>query len=70
MAPDGIRGRVISYFTALRFGMDALGGLAAGSLAGILGAQPTLGLEAALVMAGALAVLAVSGRVRRAAAEA
>lgn len=55
MAPDHIRGRVISYFTALRFGMDALGGLAAGTIAAGLGARETLGSEAALVLAGALA---------------
>ena len=29
LVPDRFRGRIISYFTAFRFGMDALGGLAA-----------------------------------------
>jgi len=65
MAPDAIRGRVISYFTALRFGMDALGGLAAGTLAAGLGVAWTLGLEAGLVLLGALAMAGISGRVRR-----
>lgn len=64
MAPDAIRGRVISYFTALRFGMDALGGLAAGTLAAGLGVAETLGLEAGLVAAGALAMAAVSRRIK------
>ncbi|WP_245651260.1 MFS transporter [Paramagnetospirillum marisnigri] len=53
LTPDRIRGRVISYFTALRFGMDALGGLAAGALAAAWGTGLALGLEAVLVLAGA-----------------
>jgi MFS family permease len=68
MAPDAIRGRVISYFTALRFGMDALGGLAAGTLAAGLGVAWTLGLESGLVLTGALSMAWMSDRLRRAAA--
>lgn len=52
ISPDHIRGRVISYFTGFRFGMDALGGLAAGTLATWIGLGPTLGGEAALVAVG------------------
>ncbi|KIL99207.1 putative transporter [Paramagnetospirillum magnetotacticum MS-1] len=68
MAPDAIRGRVISYFTALRFGMDALGGLAAGTLAAGLGVAGTLGLEAGLVAVGTAVMAGLSGRLRRDAA--
>ncbi|WP_370600909.1 MFS transporter [Pseudomonas nitroreducens] len=32
-APDGLRGRVVSIYTATRFGFDAIGGLLAGLLA-------------------------------------
>jgi MFS family permease len=40
LTPDRLRGRVISLFAALRFGMDAVGGLVAGIVAYKLG--PTL----------------------------
>ena len=68
MTPDRIRGRIISYFTAFRFGMDALGGLAAGAIATAVGVSPTLGLEAILVLAGAGWMAWRSGEVRRTAA--
>ena len=68
LVPDRIRGRIISYFTAFRFGMDALGGLAAGALATGFGATPTLALEAFLVMLGAIWMLQGAGRLRRNAA--
>lgn len=42
LAPEKLRGRVVSFFTSARFGFDALGGLLAGLLAGIFGAVPTL----------------------------
>lgn len=41
-APDALRGRIVSFFTATRFGFDALGGLLAGFLAALAGAGPTL----------------------------
>lgn len=41
-APEQLRGRVVSFFTATRFGFDALGGLLAGLLATVFGAGPTL----------------------------
>lgn len=41
-APDALRGRIVSFFTATRFGFDALGGLLAGFLASLAGAGPTL----------------------------
>ena len=39
-APDALRGRIVSFFTATRFGFDALGGLLAGFLASLAGAGP------------------------------
>ena len=68
LVPDRIRGRIISYFTAFRFGMDALGGLAAGALATGFGVAPTLAVEAFLVMLGAVWMLCGAGRLRRSAA--
>lgn len=67
VTPDRIRGRVISYFTALRFGMDALGGLAAGWGAAMAGVQGVLALAAALVLLGAAGMAWRLGDVRRAA---
>lgn len=69
VTPDRIRGRVISYFTALRFGMDALGGLAAGWGAAAAGVQGVLAVDASLVLLGAGWVTWRLGDVRRAALE-
>ena len=49
MAPDRLRGRVVSFFTSARFGFDALGGLIAGFCATILGAATTLLMEGVLL---------------------
>ncbi|MCK6396842.1 MFS transporter, partial [Zoogloea sp.] len=51
MAPEALRGRVVSFFSSTRFGFDALGGLVAGLVAAWLGARYTLLLEG-LVLAG------------------
>ncbi|KAB2968977.1 MAG: MFS transporter [Zoogloea sp.] len=51
MTPDPLRGRVISLFAALRFGMDAAGGLIAGVLAQRLGPVATVMTEATLLAA-------------------
>jgi predicted MFS family arabinose efflux permease len=53
MAPDTMRGRVISFFTSVRFGFDALGGLIAGAIAAQLGVPPTLLVEAVIQLCGA-----------------
>ncbi len=45
MAPEHLRGRVVSFFTSARFGFDAIGGLLAGLLASTLGAGHTLLIE-------------------------
>lgn len=42
LAPNRLRGRIVSFFTSARFGFDALGGLFAGFLAVPLGADNTL----------------------------
>lgn len=62
MAPDHLRGRVVSFFTSARFGFDALGGLIAGFIASGLGAGHTL-LGEGLALAGfAFFLLLRSGR--------
>lgn len=50
MAPDPLRGRIVSMFTASRFGFDAVGGLLAGFLASTFGAGITLMLEGAVLL--------------------
>ena len=45
IAPETLRGRIVSFFTSARFGFDALGGLLAGFVASWLGAGHTLLLE-------------------------
>jgi predicted MFS family arabinose efflux permease len=68
LTPDAIRGRVISFFTAFRFGMDALGGLLAGLLTHRYGVQPVLCGEAVMVVLGTLWMASQIRRVSRAAA--
>ena len=51
MAPDQLRGRVVSFFTSARFGFDALGGLFAGLLATAIGAGPSLLVEGVVLLA-------------------
>jgi MFS family permease len=57
LAPDAVRGRMASLFTATRFGLDAFGGLAAGYLAAGLGGPGTILLEG-ILLTGALLFLA------------
>jgi len=45
IAPETLRGRIVSFFTSARFGFDALGGLLAGFVASWLGVGHTLLLE-------------------------
>lgn len=65
LAPDTLRGRVMSSFTALRFGMDAVGGLMAGWLTHQFGVSPVLAIEAALVTAGTLWMWSRSASIRQ-----
>ncbi len=57
MAPDALRGRVVSFYIACRFGFEALGGLCAGLLATRFGAPVTLGGAGALLLAWCLWLL-------------
>ncbi len=45
LAPDHLRGRVVSFFSSTRFGLDAIGGLLAGLLAAQIGVQAAMLLE-------------------------
>ncbi len=58
LAPETLRGRIISLFTAVRFGLDALGGLVAGLVAERIGAPGTLGAEGAVLGVAVVALLA------------
>jgi MFS family permease len=57
IAPEHLRGRIVSFFTGTRFGLDALGGLVAGLVAERLGAPWTLAGEGVLLGVGVLALL-------------
>ncbi len=50
LAPEQLRGRVVSFFTSIRFGFDAIGGLLAGLLAARIGAPLTLALEGVVLL--------------------
>jgi hypothetical protein len=50
MAPDRLRGRIVSFFTSARFGFDALGGLLAGFIASAIGPGRTMILEGVLLL--------------------
>jgi MFS family permease len=53
---DGMRGRLMSFFTAAFLGIAPLGSLAAGSLAQAVGAEHTLFIGGACCVAGAIAL--------------
>jgi MFS family permease len=57
IAPEHLRGRIVSFFTGTRFGLDALGGLVAGFVAERLGAPWTLAGEGVLLGVGVIALL-------------
>lgn len=69
MAPERLRGRVVSFFTSARFGFDAVGGLLAGVLATVLGAGHSLLLEGALLLCFIAFVLTRRQRLLRAVAD-
>jgi uncharacterized protein YndB with AHSA1/START domain len=50
MAPDRLRGRIVSFFTSARFGFDALGGLLAGFIASAIGPGRTMILEGVVLL--------------------
>ncbi len=49
-APSALRGRVVSFYIALRFGFEAIGGLLAGAVAAQVGASLTLGLAGGMLL--------------------
>src|SRR6185369_17356668 len=54
LAPESLRGRVISIFGSTRFGFDALGGLVAGALAAAIGVLPVTAGLGLLLLPGCL----------------
>ena len=50
MAPEALRGRVVSFFSSARFGFDAIGGLLAGFIATFVGARQTLLAEGLVLL--------------------
>ena len=69
MAPERLRGRVVSFSTSARFGFDAVGGLLAGVLATVLGAGHSLLLEGAVLLCFVAFVLTRRQRLLRAVAD-
>ncbi len=55
-APDRMRGRVMSFY-ALTFGMNPIGGIQAGAIAGFFSAPLAIGIGGAIVMLNALRVV-------------
>ncbi|KKY54540.1 MFS transporter [Pseudomonas ficuserectae] len=49
-APAALRGRVVAFYIAMRFGFEAIGGLLAGLGAAFMGAPATLGVTGALLL--------------------
>ncbi|MFJ4453958.1 MFS transporter [Pseudomonas sp. NPDC089392] len=56
-APSQLRGRVIAFYIAMRFGFEALGGMAAGLIAARYGAPVTLGIAGGVLGVGLLSLL-------------
>lgn len=49
-APAALRGRVVAFYIAMRFGFEAIGGLLAGLAASVIGAPATMGTTGALLV--------------------
>lgn len=64
LAPDRLRGRVVSFFSSTRFGFDAIGGLLAGLLAALIGVQRAMLLEGVVLAVFVIWTLRVRGRLR------
>jgi MFS family permease len=65
IAPDRLRGRVVSFFSSIRFGLDAVGSLLAGSIAALTAAPATLLGESAILLALCVWLLMRAGRLRQ-----
>ncbi|WP_422631668.1 MFS transporter [Pseudomonas farsensis] len=61
-APSHLRGRVIAFYIAMRFGFEALGGMAAGLIAARWGAPATLGIAGGVLLAGLLSQYGIRRR--------
>ena len=61
-APSHLRGRVIAFYIAMRFGFEALGGMLAGVAAAHSGAPATLGVAGALLALGIASLYAARRR--------
>ena len=66
IAPDRLRGRVVSFFSSIRFGLDAIGGLIAGGIAALFTAPAALLGESVLLIATGVWLLLRAARLRRA----
>ena len=66
LAPDHLRGRVVSFFSSTRFGFDAIGGLIAGAVAAWSSAPATLLGEGVLLVLVSVWLLTRAGDLRRA----
>ncbi|MCK9260603.1 MAG: MFS transporter [Azoarcus sp.] len=64
MAPDHLRGRVVSFFSSTRFGLDAIGGLLAGLLAAYTGVQMAMMVEGVVLALFFVWSLRIVGRLR------
>lgn len=64
LSPDAMRGRVMSVYTLVFFGLTPLGSLWMGATAGRVGEPVTLVLAAGIALAAALAVLVFAPRIR------
>lgn len=65
LAPDNLRGRVVSFFSSTRFGFDAIGGLIAGAIAHWSSAPTTLFGEGVVLAAVSVWLLTRAGNLRR-----
>ena len=65
IAPDRLRGRIVSFFSSIRFGLDAVGGLIAGGIAALSSAPATLLGESAILLALCIWLLLRAGRLRQ-----
>lgn len=61
-APGHLRGRVIAFYIAMRFGFEALGGMAAGLIAARWGAPATLGIAGGVLVTALIAQHSVARR--------
>ncbi len=64
IAPERLRGRIVSFFSSTRFGFDAIGGLIAGAIAAISHAPGTLLGEGVVLVAVTVWLLLRAGRLR------